>query len=42
MIERVAIREPDEDSIQLAIEANDVLIATLEAIRDAAQGLTIE
>jgi hypothetical protein len=29
-------------SIQAAIEANDVLIATLEAIRDAAQGLTID
>jgi hypothetical protein len=42
LLQSVGFREPDEDSIQQAIEANDTLIATLEAIRDAAQGLTIE
>jgi hypothetical protein len=39
VIERVAIREPDDVSIQAAIEANDVLIATLETIRDLRKGL---
>ena len=42
LLQSVGFREPDDVSIQAAIEANDTLIATLEAIRDAAQGLTIE
>jgi hypothetical protein len=33
---------PDDASIAAAIEANDAFIAALEAIRDAAQGLTID
>jgi hypothetical protein len=33
---------PDDVSIAAAIEANDAFIARLEAIRDAAQGLTID
>jgi hypothetical protein len=33
---------PDDESIQLAIEANDAFIERLEAIRDRAQTLTIE
>jgi hypothetical protein len=41
LLQSVGFREPDDVSIQAAIEANDRLIATLEAIRDAAQGLTI-
>jgi valyl-tRNA synthetase len=42
LLQSVGFREPDDVSIQAAIEANDTLIATLEAIRDAAQGLTID
>jgi hypothetical protein len=33
---------PDDASIQAAIEANDAFIERLEAIRDGAQGLTID
>jgi hypothetical protein len=42
LLQSVGFNEPDDVSIQAAIEANDTLIATLEAIRDAAQGLTID
>ena len=42
LLQSVGFEEPDDVSIQAAIEANDVFIARLEAIRDAAQGLTIE
>jgi hypothetical protein len=42
LLQSVGFREPDDVSIQAAIEANDALIARLEAIRDAAQGLTID
>ena len=38
----VGVKEPDDAAIALAIEANDAFIARLEAIRDAAQGLTID
>jgi hypothetical protein len=38
----VRTRAPDDVSIQAAIEANDAFIERLEAIRDAAQGLTID
>ena len=42
LMQSVGLREPDDDSIQAAIEANDAFIARLEAIRDAAQGLTVD
>src|SRR5262249_40325294 len=42
LMQSVGLREPDDDCIQAAIEANDAFIARLEAIRDGAQGLTIE
>jgi hypothetical protein len=38
----VGLREPDDVSIQAAIEANDAFIERLEAIRDGAKGLTID
>ena len=38
----LGFREPDDVSIQEAIELNNRFIAELERIRDAAQGLTIE
>jgi hypothetical protein len=37
LLQSVGFSEPDEDSIQAAIKANDVFIAKLEAIRDCAQ-----
>jgi hypothetical protein len=42
LLQSVGFREPDDVSIAAAIEANDVFIARLESIRDAAQGLTID
>jgi hypothetical protein len=42
LLQSVGFEEPDDVSIQAAIEANDAFIARLEAIRDAAQWLTIE
>src|SRR5262245_6452821 len=42
LLQSIGFEEPDDVSIQAAIEANDAFIARLEAIRDAAQGLTIE
>jgi hypothetical protein len=42
LLQSVGIREPDDVSIQAAIEANDAFIQRLEAIRDAAQGITLE
>ena len=42
LLQQVGFRDPDDVSIQQAIEANDLLIATLEQIRDRAQGLTLE
>jgi hypothetical protein len=41
LLQSVGLKEPDEASIQAAIEANDTFIDRLQAIRDAAQGLTI-
>jgi|SRR5262245_8471634 len=38
LLQSVGFKEPDDVSIQAAIEANDAFIARLEAIRDAAQG----
>src|SRR5262252_3373258 len=42
LLQSVGFKEPDDVSIQAAIEANDALIDRLQAIRDRAQGLTIE
>src|SRR5215468_5148630 len=42
LLQSVGFASPDDVSIQAAIEANDAFIERLEAIRDAAQGLTIE
>jgi hypothetical protein len=42
LLQSVGLSEPDSLSIAAAIEANDVFIARLEAIRDGAQGLTID
>jgi len=42
LLQSVGFREPDDVSIQAAIEANDAFIARLEVIRDRAQGLTLE
>ncbi len=42
LLQSVGFATPDDASIQQAIEANDVFIARLEAIRDRAQTLTIE
>jgi len=42
LLQSVGFKEPDDVSIQAAIEANDALIARLKAIRDSAQRLTLE
>jgi hypothetical protein len=42
LLQSMGLREPDDVSIQAAIEANDAFIKRLEAIRDAAQRPTIE
>ena len=42
LLQSVGFASPDDPSIQAAIEANDAFIARLEAIRDAAQALTID
>jgi hypothetical protein len=42
LLQSIGFSEPDDVSIQAAIEANDAFIERLEAIRDRAQTLTIE
>jgi hypothetical protein len=42
LLQSVGFASPDDASIAAAIEANDVFIGRLEAIRDGAQGLTID
>jgi hypothetical protein len=42
LLQSVGFASPDDASIQAAIEANDAFVGRLEAIRDAAQGLTID
>src|SRR5262252_7530631 len=42
LLQSIGFKEPDDVSIQAAIEANDAFIARLEAIRDSAQRLTLE
>jgi hypothetical protein len=41
LLQSIGFASPDDVSIAAAIEANDAFIARLEAIRDGAQGLTI-
>ena len=41
LLQSVGFASPDDASIQAAIEANDVFVERLEAIRDAAQGPAI-
>jgi hypothetical protein len=42
LLQSVGFASPDDASIQAAIDANDAFIERLEAIRDSAQGLTID
>jgi len=42
LLQAIGFTEPDDESIQAAIEANNSFIARLDTIRDSAQGLTIE
>ena len=42
LLQSVGFREPDDASINAAIEANDAFIDRLTAIRDAAQTLAVE
>jgi hypothetical protein len=42
LLESVGFTSPDEASVAAAIEANDAFVTKLEAIRDAAQRLTID
>src|SRR5215472_2498376 len=42
LLQSVGFASPDDASIQAAVEANDAFVGRLEAIRAAAQGLTIE
>jgi hypothetical protein len=42
LLQSVGFASPDDVSIQAAIEANDAFIDRLQAIRDRAQGLTLQ
>jgi hypothetical protein len=42
LLQSIGFDSPDDVSIQAAIEANDAFIERLEAIRNEAQGLTID
>jgi hypothetical protein len=42
LLQSIGFASPDEASIQAAIEANDVFVERLEAIRDAAQERMID
>jgi len=42
LLQSIGFKEPDEVSIQAAIEANDAFIDRLQQIRDRAQGLTLQ
>jgi hypothetical protein len=42
LLQSIGFKEPDDVSIQAAIEANNAFIERLEAIRNEAQGLTID
>ena len=42
LLQSVGFKEPDDVSIQAAIEANDAFIDRLQQIRDSAQGLILQ
>jgi hypothetical protein len=42
LLQSVGFKDPDDISIQAAIKLNDKFIASLEAVRDKAQRLTLE
>ncbi len=42
LLQSVGFASPDDVSVAAAIEANDLFIAKLEAIRDSAQRLTLD
>src|SRR5215475_3379448 len=42
LLQSVGFREPDDISIQAAVEANNVFIDALQAIRERAQALTLQ
>ena len=42
LLQSVGYAAPDDAAIQQAIKANDVFVARLEAIRDAAQGPALD
>ena len=42
LLQSVGFASPDDASINAAIEANDAFVGRLEAIRNSAQGLTID
>jgi hypothetical protein len=42
LLQSFGVREPDDVSIKLAIEANDTFIDTLKRISQQTQGLTLE
>jgi hypothetical protein len=42
LLQSIGFSAPDDASIAAAIEANDAFVERLEAIRDSAQGLTID
>ena len=42
LLQSVGFKEPDDVSVQRAVEANDALIDTLQRIHQDAQGLTLE
>jgi hypothetical protein len=42
LLQSVGFKDPDDVSIQAAIEANDAFIDRLQQIRDSAQGLMLQ
>jgi len=42
LLQSIGFKEPDDVSVQRAIEANDLFIDTLQRIHQDAQGLTLE
>src|SRR5260221_1592367 len=42
LLQSIGFKEPDDVSIQAAVKANDAFVERLEAIRNEAQGLTID
>jgi len=42
LLQSIGFKEPDDVSLQAAVKANDAFVERLEAIRNEAQGLTID